>query len=167
MLAVSAAGALAQRQASNAALSQQAETANNNLRLTYAANQEQSRAADAQAFEQQTDRARKAAQQLSMARVIAAQGGGSLTARAINIQAGAAEDYSRIDAGLRNTRSSIQSSNAAAITSTQDKLDQINAGYSASNLQFFTSLAGGAANAYTGEHARTTQKNLAKNYKQD
>ncbi|MDR6455498.1 virion core protein, T7 gp14 family [Variovorax paradoxus] len=168
LLAVAAAGAFAQKSASDAAVMQQAETANNNTREGYRVAQESDRAAQAQAFEAQTDRTRKAAQQLSMARVIAAEGGGSLAARAININAGAAEDYSRIDASLANQRSTVRGQVAAAQTQNADALGAANAAFGANQIRFLSSIGSAAAGAGAREYGqsvqRTTQKNLEEDY---
>jgi hypothetical protein len=155
MLAVSAAGAVAQKQASDRAVIQQAETNNNNTREGYRVAQEQTRAADAQAFEQQTDRARKASQELSMARVISAQGGGSLASRAINITAGAADDFSRIDTSLSNLHSSGQDKLAALQTGNLDALaasqNSLAANQTRMGAQIGAAAASAAGTAYSND----------------
>lgn len=167
LLAVAAAGAFAQKSASDAAVMQQAETTNNNTRESYRVAQENDRAAQAQAFEAQTDRTRKAAQQLSMARVIAAEGGGSLAARAININAGAAEDYSRIDASLANQRSTIRGQVAAAQTQNADALGAANASFGANQIRFLSSVASAAAGSAAREYGQGVQRTLTKNMESD
>lgn len=164
-MAVSAAGAYAQKQASDRAVVTQAETANSNLSATYAANQEQSRQAAAQAFEQQTDRMQKASQQISMARVLAAQGQGDLASRAINITADAANDYSRIDTGLGNTQSSILSANAAGAVANAGQLAAANASLAANQTRFFSQVGSSAVQIGAMEFGDASKVNNAKNFK--
>ncbi|MHC0508787.1 virion core protein, T7 gp14 family [Achromobacter aegrifaciens] len=167
MLAVSVAGAAMQQKASNNAVEAQAETNNRNTAEGYRTAQEESRQNDAQAFEAQTDRARKAQQQLSMARVIAAQGGGSLAARAININAGAAEDYSRIDASLANQRSSTQGKMAALQAQSQDAMAQASAQMSANRTNFLASAGSAAVSAAGMAYSNISTEELAKNRASD
>lgn len=163
MLAVTAASAVMQQNAADNAADAQAKAQANNTREGYRVAQENARNADAQAFEAQTDRARKAQQQLSMARVVAAQGGGSLAARAININAGAAEDYSRIDAGLENQRSSVQGQMAALQTQSKDAVAQTNATFSANNTRFLTTIGSGAVSAGGMAYSNMSAIDAAKN----
>lgn len=160
-LAVSAAGSYASMQGQNAMVEQQAETANNNTREAYRVAQENDRAAQAQAFEQQTDRSRKAAQDLSVARVVAAEGGGSLAARAINIAAGADEDYSRIDASLTNQRSAIRGQIAAAQTQNADAMAMASSQFKANQISFFSNVTQAAVGAGTSYYDRQEQLKLA------
>jgi hypothetical protein len=162
-LAASTAGSFVAMQGQNAMVEQQAETANNNTREGYRVAQENDRAAQAQAFEQQTDRMRKAAQDLSVARVVAAEGGGSLAARAINIAAGADEDYSRIDASLSNQRSSIRGQIAAAQTQNADAMTMASSQFKANQIRFFSDVGQAAVSAGTGYHDRQEQLKLAQN----
>lgn len=168
MLAVSAAGAMMQKNAADNAAEANAKAQENNTREGYRVAQENARNADAQAFEAQTDRARKAQQQLSMARVIAAQGGGSLAARAININAGAAEDYSRIDAGLSNQQSSVRGQLAALQTQSQDAVSQSNSAFAANRTSFLSNVGsaavGAAGMAYSNMSAIETAKNKTADY---
>lgn len=157
-----------QQNAADNAADANAKAQENNAREGYRVAQENARNADAQAFEAQTDRARKAQQQLSMARVIAAQNGGSLAARAININAGAAEDYSRIDAGLTNQRSSVQGQMAALQTQSQDAVAQTRAQFSANQTQFLSTVGSAAVSsagmAYSNMSAIDAAKNKTPDY---
>jgi hypothetical protein len=150
-------------QGQNAMVEQQAETANRNTAEGYRVAQENDRAAQAQAFEQQTDRSRKAARDLSVARVVAAEGGGSLAARAINIAAGADEDYSRIDASLTNQRSAIRGQIAAAQTQNADAMAMASSQFKANQIRFFSDVGQAAASAGTGYYDRQEQLKLAQN----
>ncbi|KQV99968.1 hypothetical protein [Rhizobacter sp. Root1221] len=166
MAVMALASAAVQKDNSDKQLEQQADAANKNTRLTYAANQETARQQATQAFEQQTDRARKAMSQLSLARVIAAEQGGSLSARAMNIEASAAEDYSRIDASLKNANASVASANAAQAVMTASKLDQIDTGFKANQMTFFSQVAQAAGSAYVMDANQKSQQELMKNYRQ-
>lgn len=126
----------------------QARSINDNALATYAANQETARQAAQQAFEQQTDRARAASQQLAQARVLAAQGGGSLAARAFNIQSGEAEDFARIDASLSNQLGSIRQADANVALMTSDKINAVNDQFHANQVKFFSDIGSAAASAY-------------------
>lgn len=163
MLAVAVVGAVTQKSVADKAAAQQAEAVNNSTRESYRVAQEQDRAAQAQAFEAQTDRVRKASQQLSMARVIAAQGGGSLAARAININAGAAEDYSRIDASLTNKRASVLGAMAAGQTQNADALASVNTTLQGNQVQFLSSIGSAAVTAGAGSYAKATERKLQTN----
>lgn len=163
-LAVSAASAYVTMDGQNAMVEQQAETANSNTREAYRVAQENDRSAQAQAFESQTDRQRQAAQQLSLARVVAAEGGGSLASRAININAGAAEDYSRIDASLQNQRSSVRGQMAAAQVQNQQAMSQASAAFKANQIGFVSSVAGAAMEAGGSYYQQSAVKKKAKGY---
>lgn len=166
MAAMAVASAAVQKNNSDKQLEQQAEATNTNTRLAYASNQETARQQATQAFEQQTDRARKAVSQLSLARVIAAEQGGSLSARAMNIEASAAEDYSRIDASLKNSNASVASANAAQSVMTASKLDAIDTGFKANQMTFFSQVAQAAGSAYAMDASQKSQAELMKNYRQ-
>ena len=167
MLGMAVAGAVAQNQASNDAVMSQAEAANRNTAEGYRVAQQNERSAEAQAFEQQTDRMRQVARQTSMARVIAAQGGGSLAANAINIAAAGDEDYSRIDASLSNQKSSVRDQMAALQTGNQDALASSQIALKANRVKFFSDVGGAAANSYVGYANRQSQQKLAQNYAAD
>ncbi|MET3494396.1 virion core protein, T7 gp14 family [Variovorax boronicumulans] len=147
--AVSAVGAVAANNANNDAIMAQADANNRNTAEGYRVAQENDRAAAAQAFEKQTDRSRQAARQLSMARVLAAQGGGSLEANAINISAAAAEDFSRIDTGLTNTIASNRQQMGALQTQNADALASASVQVKASNSKLTGDLAGIAVSTGT------------------
>ncbi|MDM0006450.1 hypothetical protein QTI51_09580 [Variovorax sp. J22G73] len=166
-LAVSAAGAYAQKQSSDKAVIAQAEAQNANTAEGYRVAQEQSRAAAAQAFEQQTDRARKATQQVSMARVLAAQGGPSLAANAINITAGAADDFSRIDAGLTNQQATARDKMAALQTNNQSQLAVDEAMLGANQTKFFSQVGAAAVSAGAGAYSKSLAVDSAKNFTSD
>lgn len=167
MLGMAVAGAVAQNQASNAAAYNQAEVANRNTAEGYRVAQQQERSASAQAFEQQTDRMRQTSRQLSMARVIAAQGGGSFAANAINIAAAGDEDYSRIDAGLSNQKSTVRDQMAALQAGNNDALLSAQTAFKGNQIKFFSDIGGAAANAYVGKKDRESQKNAAQNFAKD
>lgn len=167
--AVSAVGAGMAKKGQDAAIVAQAETNNRNTAEGYRVAQENDRSVSAQAFEKQTDRSRQAARQLSMARVLAAQGEGSLEANAMNISAAAAEDFSRIDAGLTNTIGSNRSQMAALQTQNGDALASATVALKANSDKFAGDLAGIAASTGTKYFSNQSQikitKNLASDYK--
>ena len=158
---------MAQKNASDRATISAAKAANRNTAEGYRVAQENARQAEGQAFEAQTDRMRKAARELSMARVVAAQGGGSLAARAININAGAADDYSRIDTSLTNQRASVAGQMAALQTQSQDAVAQSQAQFSAINTQFLSNIGAGAVSAGTTAYSNISTAELAKNRASD
>ncbi|WP_440531799.1 virion core protein, T7 gp14 family [Variovorax sp. YR566] len=167
MLGMAVAGAVAQNQTSNAAVMNQAEVANRNTAEDYRVAQQQDRNAAAQAFEQQTDRMRQTSRQLSMARVVAAQGGGSLAANAINISAAADEDFSRVDAGLSNQKSTVRDQVAALHAGNQDAVLSANTALKGNQIKFFSDVGNAAATAYVTSSNRASQKKTAQNYAAD
>lgn len=164
MLGVAVAGAFMGNKAQNDAIESASESNNRNVAEGYRVTQEKERAASAAAFEQQTDRMRQTARQLSMARVVAAEGGGSLAANAINIAAAGDEDFSRIDASLDNQRSTVRDQMAALQTGNVDAQRTAQVQGRTSQIKFFTDVAGAGAQAYVGSESRATQKKLAQNY---
>ncbi|KWH50726.1 hypothetical protein [Burkholderia cepacia] len=162
MLAVSAASAVVQNSQQNRAIEAQAESANRNTEMQYMAAQANQQALDEQAFEQRTDRARAAARQLAQARVFAAQGGGSLSAMAINITGAQADDFSRIDASTANQKSSIRSQMGAAAISNQSAIDGFAAQGRANAVGTGMSLASAAAQAGASYYSNVQQENTAK-----
>lgn len=162
-LAVSAIGAAMQNSASNSAIEAQNEADNRNTAEGYRVAQENSRQAEAAAFEKRTDRARQAARQLAMARVGAAEGAGSLAANAINITAAEADDMSRIDATLANQKSSVRGQMAALQTQSADAINIANAQGKASQTQAQAQIANALVGAGTSYFRRQTQLDLAKN----
>lgn len=160
---VSGIGAVAANNASNDAIMAQAEANNRNTAEGYRVAQENDRAAAAQAFEKQTDRSRQAARQLAMARVLAAEGGGSLEANAFNISASAAEDFSRIDAGLTNTIASNRQQMGALQTQNADALASAATQIKASNNKLVGDVAGIAVSTGAKYFSNQSQLNVAKN----
>ncbi|WP_458259371.1 virion core protein, T7 gp14 family [Burkholderia multivorans] len=162
MLAVTAASAVVQNQMQNRSIEAQAEAANKNLEMSYLAAQNNQRAIDEQAFEQRTDRARAAARQLAQARVLAAQGGGSLAAMAVNITGAEAEDLSRIDASAANQKSSISSQMGAAAVSNQSTVAGLSAQGRANAVGTGLNIANGAVSAGSMYYGNVQQANTAK-----
>lgn len=165
MLAVSAASAVVQNQQQNKSIEAQAEAANRNTEMQYGAAQAQQQQVDAQAFEQRTDRARQAARQLAQARVIAAQGGGSLAANAINITGAAAEDLSRIDVSAANQKATIRGQAGNAYVQGQTALDGLAAQSSANTVNTGLTLATGAAQAGSTYYNNVQAEKTAKNFR--
>jgi hypothetical protein len=164
MLVIAAAGALTANKANNDAIESSAEANNSNVAEGYRVAQQSERKAQAQAFEQQTDRMRETSRQLSLARVVSAEGGGSLAANAINIAAAGDEDFSRIDTSLTNQRGTVRDQMAALQTGNLDALKTAEVAGKNSQIKFFTDVGGAAANAYVGASNRASQKKLAQNY---
>lgn len=143
----------------------QAKAADANAAEGYRVAQESDRKAQAEAFEAQTDSSRKAAQKLSMARVIAAEGGGSLAARAINIQSAANEDASRIDASLRSTRSSIQGQVAAIKVQNAQAIAAASTAMQANQIRFMSSVAQAGVSYGVDKYKKETEIETAKDVK--
>ncbi|WP_157659898.1 hypothetical protein [Burkholderia ubonensis] len=162
MLAVSAASAVVQNNQQNKAIEAQAGAANKNLAMQYQAAQTNQQALDEQAFEQRTDRAQAAARQLAQARVLAAQGRGSLAAMAINITGAEASDLSRIDASAANQKSTIRSQMGASAISTDSTLDALSAQSRSNTIGTGLGIAGAAAQAGTSYYGNVQQENTAK-----
>lgn len=161
-LAVSAIGAAMQNSASNSAIEAQSEAQNRNTAEGYRVAQENSRQAEAAAFEKRTDRARQATRQLAMARVGAAEGAGSLAANAINITAAEADDMSRIDATLSNQKSAARGQIAALQTQSADAINIAKAQGNASQVQAQTQIAQALVGTGASYFRRQTQLDLAK-----
>lgn len=165
--AISAVGAGVQYNNSVKAVEAQNEATNRNTAEGYRVAQENDRAAAATAFEKQTDRMRETSRQLSMARVIAAEGGGSLAANAINISASAAEDFSRIDTSLENQHSSTRGQMAALQTQNADALASAQVAMKGAQTKFFSDIASTATSTYSGYTAQQSRVKLANNYASD
>ena len=162
--AISAVGAGVQYSNANAAAVAQAETANRNTSEGYRVAQEQQRAAEGAAFEKQTDRMRQTSRQLSLARVIAAEAGGSLAANAINIAAAGDEDFSRIDASLSNQKSTVRDQMAALQTQNADALASSQIVLKGAETKFFSDLGSTAVDAYGGYAKRKSDVKIANNF---
>lgn len=162
MLAVTAASAMVQNNQQNKAIEAQASAANKSLSMQYQAAQTNQQALDEQAFEQRTDRAQAAARQLAQARVLAAQGKGSLAAMAVNITGAEAADLSRIDASVANQKSTIRSQAGAATISTESTLDGLSAQGRANSIGTGLSIAGAAAQAGSSYYGNVQSENTAK-----
>lgn len=162
--AISAVGAGVQYNNANKAAEAQAEAVNRNTAEGYRVAQEQDRAAAAAAFEKQTDRMRQTSRQLSLARVIAAEGGGSLAANAINISASAAEDFSRIDTSLDNQHAAVRGQMAAMQSQNADTLASAQVALNGAQTKFFGDIAATGVNAYSGYAAQQSRAKLANNY---
>lgn len=160
MAVMAVTSAVVQKTNSDTMARNQAKAIKDNALATYAANQETARQAAKQAFEQQTDRARSASQQLAQARVLAAQGGGSLAARAFNIQSGEAEDFARIDASLSNQLGSLRQADANVALMTSDKISAVNDQFHANQVKFFSDIGSAAASAY-GMSAKSKADEIA------
>jgi hypothetical protein len=161
--AVAAAGAYASKNASDKAAVATATAQNRNTSEKYRQIQAAQEAAALAAREKMTDRSRQASLALSMARVSAAEGGGSLEARAINIAGDLDEDLSRIDTSLDNQLASGQDQLAAASAGSLGAQEQLQTQVSNNQMKFFTDTAGGAMNAYGNFNRQTSQQKLAKN----
>ncbi|WP_425248305.1 virion core protein, T7 gp14 family [Burkholderia singularis] len=162
MLAVTAASAVVQSQMQNRSIEAQAESANKNLEMSYLAAQDNQRALDEQAFEQRTDRARAAARQLAQARVLAAQGGGSLAAMAVNITGAEADDFSRIDASTANQQSTIRSQMGASAVSNQSAMSGFAAQGRAGAVGAGAAIANAAVSVGSMYYSNVQQENTAK-----
>ncbi|KVD68719.1 hypothetical protein WK94_23465 [Burkholderia ubonensis] len=162
MLAVTAASAVVQNQQQNRAIEAQADAANRNTEMSYMAAQANQQELDRQAFEQRTDRARAAARQLAQARVLAAQGGGSLAAMAVNITGAAADDFSRIDVSTDNQKSSLRSQMGAAAIQNQSAQNGFAAQGRANAIGTGLSVANAAVSAGAMYYGNVQQENTAK-----
>lgn len=162
MLAVSAASAVVQNNQQNKAIEAQAGAANKNLAMQYQAAQTNQQALDEQAFEQRTDRAQAAARQLAQARVLAAQGKGSLAAMAVNITGAEASDLSRIDASVANQKSTIRSQMGASAIASDSTLDALAAQSRSNTIGTGLGIAGAAAQAGASYYGNVQQENTAK-----
>lgn len=167
-VAASTAGAVVQHNQQNKSIEAQAAAANRNTEMQYAAAQAQQEQVDQQAFEQRTDRARQAARQLAQARVIAAQGGGSLAANAINITGALGDDLSRIDVSAENQKATLRGQQGAALVADQGTISGLEAQGTANNvnmgLQIGQSVVSSAASAYGASSAQSSALNTT-NYK--
>jgi hypothetical protein len=164
MLAVTAASAAVQHNQQNKAIEAQQDAAYKTAvsnEMAVKANQD---AVDTQAFAQRTDRAREAARQLAMARVVSAQGGGSLASMAINISGAAADDFSRIDVNADSQKSTLLGQEGAML----QNLDSQNKGFAlqstANSVNTGLQIGSGAASAAASGYSNVNQESLAKKY---
>lgn len=165
MLAVTAASAAVQNQQQNRSIEAQANAANRNTEMAYGAAQANQEQVDQQAFEQRTDRARQAARQLAQARVISAQGGGSLASMAINITGAQAEDLSRIDVSAANQKDSLHNQAGNASIQNDSTLTGLQAQGTASAVGAGLTVAQGAAQAGAMYYGNLQGETTAKNYR--
>lgn len=165
MLAVTAASAAVQNQQQNRSIEAQADAANRNTEMAYGAAQANQQQVDQQAFEQRTDRARQAARQLAQARVISAQGGGSLASMAINITGAQAEDLSRIDVSAANQKATLQGQAGNAAIQNDSTLSGLQAQGTASAVGAGLTIAQGAAAAGASYYGNLQGENTAKNFR--
>lgn len=163
MLAVTAASAVMQNNQQNKAIEAQAKSQNKQVEAGYMADQQAAQAAQAQAFEERTDRANEAQRQLAMARVAAAEGRGSLASMAINITGAEADDLSRIDASTDNQLGSIRDRDAALQAGAADQMSALQVQGRASQLGAGLGAAQGAMSAAAMYYGNTTKNDLAKN----
>ena len=166
-LVASLAAAASQAYMGNRASKAQAEAVERNAGEQYAAASEQERQAGVQAGEKMTDRMRSAAQQLSMARVMAAEGAGGLRGRADNILSGAAEDTSRIQGGLTNVRSGIRQDVNAIRVAAEGQGAAIQSQGEAIRVRFLSDVGTAAMGAYAGSVKRASDVNNAKGFTAD
>lgn len=87
----------------------------------------------------------------------------ALAANAINIAAGADEDFSRIDASRSNQKSSVRDQMAALQTQNQDALASSQIAVKGAQPKFFSDLGSTAVNAY-GVHAKQTEAEIRQTY---
>lgn len=162
--AISAVGAGVQYSSASGAITAQAEANNRNTFEGYRVAQETQRAAEAAAFEKQTDRMRQTSRQLSLARVIAAEGGGSLAANAINIAASGDEDFSRLDASLSNQQATVRDQMAVLQTQNADAMASSQIALKGAETKFFGDLASTAVSTYGGYAEKKSQIKLANRF---
>lgn len=163
MMMMTAVTAVVANNRQNAAIEAQAEAENHNIAESYRAAQEQSREADAQAFQQRTDRANAAARQIALARVAAAEGRGSLASMAVNITGAEADDMSRIDVNNANMHSSAQQQIGALHQRGLDTAAGLRVQASNATATFATSIAKGALAAGATYYENKTAEAAAKN----
>lgn len=162
-LAAAASSAYMGKKASDA----QAEAVEKNAAEQYSASSEQERQAGVQGAEKMSDRMRSAAQQLSMARVMAAEGAGGLRGRADNILASAAEDTSRIQAGVANVQSGIRQDMNAIRVAAEGQGAAIASQGQAIRTRFLTDVGTAAMGAYAGSVKRDSEIKTAKGFTAD
>lgn len=143
------------------------DAADANTHEQYRVAQEQERAAQAQASEQMTDRMREASRQLSVARVLDAEGGASFASQAINIQAGEDEDIARIGTSLKNAQSGMRDDMNAIRVSQKNANASFASQSGAIRARFLTEIGGTAANAYVGSRRRGAERVTAENRSSD
>jgi hypothetical protein len=164
MAVVSAAGAAVQYTQQNKAIEAQADAANQNLTLKYAADQLNTQANERQAMEQRTDLAMQAARKVAQARVVSAAGRGSLASMAKNIQASTDQDLSRIDVSQSNAQSATLQSEASAQISTNNTLDGLNDQATANQIGLGLNLANSTMQAASSAYSNVSKEQLAKKY---
>jgi hypothetical protein len=164
MLAVTAASAAVQNNIQNKSIEAQAAAANKNTASQLMAQQSSAEAAAEQAFEQRTDRARQAARQLATARVLSAQGGGSLASMAVNISGAEADDLSRIDASLENQQSTIRGQQGSVIGAAEAQNDAFDVQGRANQIGTGLKIANGVAQAGASYYGNVSQEGMAKKY---
>lgn len=161
--ALAAASVAVQVDNQNKAIEANQEATDANTVEQYRIAAEQERAAQAQASEQMTDRMREARRQLSVARVIDAEGGASFASQAINIQAGENEDVARIGTALKNTQSGIRDDMNAIRVAQKNANAAYASQSSAIRARFLTDTAQAVGNAYVTGQRQNAEKLAARN----
>jgi hypothetical protein len=116
------------------------------------------------AAEQMTDRMREATRKLSMARVLAAQGYGSLDARAKNISAANGEDLARIETNKKKKLSQTQYDRHVSSEQYRERFGAAAAKARGALTRAATGVASAGVSGYADYNSRKTDKNTARNY---
>lgn len=132
-----------------------------NIREQYAAQAEQERQAQAQAAEQMTDRMRQAHRQLSLARVLQAEGAGGLRGRAENILASANEDVSRLTVSRDGAVAAIRGDQNAARVAHEGRSAVLKQEGRNNTVRFISNLAAAGASAYGSSAAKAADVKAA------
>lgn len=104
-----------------------------------------------------TDRMREAARALSMARVLAAEGAGSIQARTRNIETAKAEDLNRIDTNYRRARFSFLQERENTRMNAQFERDALRNAGRANRMQFYTEFLSSAAQSGLSYYSQRQQ----------
>lgn len=164
MLAVTAASAAVQHNQQNKAIEAQQDASYKTALSQQMAIKANKDSVDAQAFQERTDRAREAARQLAMARVVSAQGGGSLASMAVNITGAAADDFSRIDVNAANQKSTLTGQAGAVAQGEQSQNTGFELQATANNVNTGLQIGSAAASAAASTYGNMNQEAMAKKY---
>lgn len=153
--------AITQRMMERQALKAEARDAAKNESLTQRALEQQGFEVQEQTAQQMTDRMAEAARRMSMARVMAAEGVGSLESQATNIEAGKAEDLSRIQRSGRNQLSTLGDQRLTQNRQTRAQMSSIRQRNRASQVKMVLNVATAAAGGYMQAQQAAQMKTLA------
>lgn len=160
-LALLTGAALAQSKMEADALSAEAREISRNNAMTQRDLGQQRYEVQAATAEQMTDRMAEASRNMSMARVLAAEGFGDLESRATNVAAGEASDLARIERSRVNQQSSLSDQALATSRQARAGIFSVKLRSRASQVNTILKIGSAAASSYSAGQSAAAAKTTA------